>query len=209
MSIRRTEVFDFLRAAAPACALIAIVAGGLWVARALNDESEGDLDKYFLRDVAAVQAMGLQVYWLGTEFTVEDVVFRGPYGFEFGPEVEGAGIEMTYVASLDRSSIDFDLDVLSRDVWNLTKEHVLNPGLPGVTRETVMVRQQEGQLISVPLGTRPVNTLWLVLDLGDVVVLATAGAGGAVSPGGPDYNPFINNPDLLIQVMEDLRPYPQ
>jgi len=190
------------------CALIAIVAGGLWVVRALNDESEGDLDKYFLRDVAKVEAMGLPVYWLGTEFTVDDLVFRGPYGADFGNEVEG-GMNMHYLASIDGGNTGLDLTVYSRDAWAATAEKVLNPGLPGVTRKTVTVSGQDAQVVSVPLGTRPVNTLWLVLDLGDVVVLATAGAGGAVSPGGPDYNPFINNPDLLVQVMEDLRLYPQ
>jgi hypothetical protein len=208
MSRHNLHAFAWLKAAAPLFALTVLAGAALSTSCDPDEQSDG-LDKYFLRDVAAVQAMGLNVYWLGTEFTVDGVVFRGPYGFEFGPEVEGAGIEMTYVASLDGGNIDFDLDVLSRDVWDLTKEDVLNPGLPGVTRETVSVGEREGQLISVPLGTRPVNTLWLVLDLGDVVVLATAGAGGPVYPGGPDYNPFINNPDLLIQAMQDLRPYPE
>jgi hypothetical protein len=169
-----------------------------------DGQSEGDLDEYFLRDVATVEAMGLPVYWLGREFTVDGLVFRGPYGFEYGPEVEGAGIEMTYQAPLDGGNVVFDLNVFSRDVWELTKERVLNPGLPGVTRDTVTVAGREAQLISVPLGTRPVNTLWLVLDLGDVVVLATAGAGAPDEPP----NPLIN-PDNLTALMEDLRPYPE
>ena len=191
------------------CALIAIVAAVACIGRGGDDQSEGDLDEYFLRDVATVEAMGLPVYWLGTEFTVDGLVFRGPYGAEFGAEVEGGGIRAAYLAPLDGGNVAFRVTTYTRDAWELTKERVLNPGLPGVTRETVTVAGREAQLISVPLGTRPVNTLWLVLDLGDVVVLATAGAGGAVYPGGPDYNPFINNPDLLIQVMEDLRPYPE
>lgn len=198
----------WLKLSASVALLIAVVAVVFYVNRA-GDDGEGDLDEYFLRDVATVEAMGLPVYWLGTEFTVDGLVFRGPYGFEYGPEVEGVGIEMTYQASLDGGNVVFDLNVFSRDVWELTKERVLNPGLPGVTRNSVTVAGREAQLISVPLGTRPVNTLWLLLDLGDVVVLATALAGGAVYPGGPDSNPFINNPDLLIQVMEDLRLYPE
>jgi hypothetical protein len=78
-----------------------------------------------------------------------------------------------------------------------------------VTRRTVSVGGREGELLFLPLGTRPLNILRLVLDLGDVVVVAQTHAGGPVYPGGPDYTPFINNPDLLIQVMEDLRPYPE
>jgi hypothetical protein len=192
------------KAIASLCALIAIVAGVACIGLSGDGQSEGDLDEYFLRDVATVEAMGLPVYWLGTEFTVDGLVFRGPYGFEYGPEVEGVGIEMTYQASLDGGNVVFDLNVFSRDVWELTKERVLNPGLPGVTRDTVTVAGREAQLIAVPLGTRPVNTLWLVLDLGDVVVLATAGAGAPDEPP----NPLIN-PANLIALMEDLRPYPQ
>ena len=197
------------KAVASLCALIAIVAGVACIGCGSDGQSEGDLDEYFLRDVATVEAMGLPVYWLGTEFTIDGLVFRGPYGAEFGAEVEGGGIRAGYLAPLDGGNVAFRVTSYTRDAWELTKERVLNPGLPGVTRETATVAGREAELISVPLGTRPVNTLWLVLDLGDVVVLATAGAGGAVYPGGPDYNPFINNPDLLIQVMEDLRPYPE
>jgi len=43
--------------------------------------------------------MGLPVYWLGTEFTVEGLVFRGPHGAEFGGEVE-QGMGMSYLANL-------------------------------------------------------------------------------------------------------------
>jgi len=68
-----------------------IVAGGvaLWTSCDLGDESEDGLDKYFLRDVAAMEDLGLPVYWLGTEFTVDGHVFHGPYVSEFGAEVEG------------------------------------------------------------------------------------------------------------------------
>jgi len=165
---------------------------------------------YFLRDVETMQAIGLPVYWLGSDFTVDGLVFRGPYGAEFGAEVEG-GIQLTYLAPLQvGGNTSLDLIVRSRDAWTRAEHQVRDPGLPGVTRRTVTVGSREAELIFVPLGTRPVNTLWLVLDLGDAVVLAQALAGGAMYPGGPDYNPFINNPDLLVQVIEEnLRPYPE
>ena len=40
-------------------------------------------------------------------------------------------------------------------------------------------------------------------------MVAGTNSGGPMYPGGPDYNPFINNPDLLVALMEDLRPYPE
>ena len=78
-----------LKVAASVCALIGIVAAVACIGRGGDDKSEGDLDEYFLRDVATVEAMGLPVYWLGREFTVDGLVFRGPYGVRFGGEVEG------------------------------------------------------------------------------------------------------------------------
>ena len=114
---------------------------------------------------------------------------------------------MSYLLEGGNSSLD--LTVYGRDAWEPVEDRVMNPRLPGVTRQTVSVGGREGELLFLPLDTRPLNVLRLILDFGDVVVVASAHAGGAVYPGGPDYNPFINNPDLLIQVMEDLRPYPQ
>ena len=185
-----------------------VAAAALWTSCDPEEQPQEGLDKYFLRDAAAMQATGLPVYWLGTEFTVEGLVFRGPYGAEFGGEVE-QGIGMSYLAPVDGGNTGLGLTVRSRDAWARLEERVRNPGLPGVTRRMVTVGDREAELISIPLDTRPVNTLRLILELDEVVVVASALAGGAVYPGGPDYDPFINNPDLLVQVMQNLRPYPE
>jgi len=190
-------------------ALAAVVAAVLWVNRSLNDDPEDEFYGYFLRDVATVEAMGLPVYWLGTEFAVDNLVFRGPYGAEFGAEVEGGGVDMDYLASVDGGNTGLRLTTYSREAWELVADRMMKQGLPGVTRRTVSVQGRDGELILQSAGARPLNAIWLVLDLRDVVVVAGANSGGAVSPGGPDYNPFINNPDLLVQVMENLRPYPE
>ena len=205
--MRRIRALDLLKLAASVCALIVVVAGFVWISRALNNESEGDLDKYFLRDVATVEAIGLPVYWLGTEFTVDGLLFRGPYVAEFGDEVEGGGIRMSYV--LEGGNTPAYLTVYSRDAWEMVEDRTMNPRTPGASQRTVSVLGKDAEMFSAPGGTRPLNALWLIVDLSDVVVVADTNSGGAVRPGGPDYNPFINNPDLLVQVMEDLRPYPQ
>jgi hypothetical protein len=186
-------------------------ATALWIGCDSDNDSEAALDKYFLRDVAAVQAMGLQVYWLGTEFTVGDSVFHGPYGFEYGPEVEGAGIEMTYVTLLrGGGQVPLDLFVYSKDIWDSVKDRMMDSDLPGVSRRAVSVQGRGGELILQAAGARPLNAIWLVLDLGDVVVVGqTNSVIGATPTAGSDLNPIINNPDLLIQVMQDLRPYPE
>jgi hypothetical protein len=207
MSTHNIGTFDLLKPAASVCVLIAIVAGVAWISCGGDDDSEGDLDEYFLRDVATVEAMGLPVYWLGREFTVDGLVFRGPHVAEFGAEVEGGGIRMSYV--LVGGNTPAYLTIYSRDAWELVKDRMMNPRLPGVTRRTVSVQDRDGELILQSAGARPLNAIWLILDLSVVVGVADTNSGGAIYPGGPDYNPFINNPDLLIQVMEDLRPYPE
>lgn len=187
--------------------MVIIVASALWISCDSGSDSEGGLDKYFLRDVAAVQAMGLPVYWPGTEFTVDGHVFRGPYVAEFGDEVEAGGVRMSYV--LEGGNTPVYLTTYSRAAWEMVKDRLTNPRTPGTDRRTVSVLGRDAEMFSAPGGTRPLNALWLILDLGDVVAVADTNSGGRISPGGPDYNPFINNPDLLVQVMQDLRPYPE
>jgi hypothetical protein len=206
MSRHNFHAFAWLRSAAPLGALIALVAV-LWIGCDSGDHSEEGLDKYFLRDVEAMEELGLPVYWLGTEFTVDGQVFRGPYVAEFGDEVKGGGIRMSYI--LEGGNTPAYLTTYSRTAWELVKDRMTNPRTAGTTSRAVSVLGESAVMFSAPGGTRPLNALWLILDLSDVVVVADTNAGGAVSPGGLDYNPFINNPDLLVQVMEDLRPYPE
>ena len=184
-----------------------------------SDESADDpFYGYFLRDQKAMQDTGLPVYWLGRGFTAGGLAFQGPYGAEFGGEVEGGGVFMGYVSWLDGTpfegtNIGLEITVYSPDAWQLVEDRILNPRVLStegeVTRRTVTVKGHQAEVLSVPQVSRPVGYLRLVLDLDEVVVVATARAGGPISPGGPDYSIFINNPDLLIQVMQGLRPYPE
>jgi hypothetical protein len=166
---------------------------------------------FFQRDAKIMEGMGLPVYWLGREFTAGGVTYRGPYAPEFGGEVERGGLFMGYKPS---GGTTFEITVYSPAAWESAKDRILNPRTltteGEVMRRTVTVKGRQAELLSVPQGTRPVGYLRLVLDLDQVVVAATARAFGAVSPGGPDRTVFINNPDLLVQVIdENLRPYPE
>jgi len=76
-------------------------------------------------------------------------------------------------------------------------------------RLAVSVGDRSATMVIQTSLTRPVNAVWLVLEFDDVVVMADAHSGGSASPGGPDDSPFVNDPDLLVRVMEDLRPYPE
>jgi hypothetical protein len=206
--------FDLPKAVVSLYALIAIVAGGLLVLSAAgcqDEEQTGpDLDPAFLTPVAAAEEAGLTVYWLGPSFEAGGVLFSTREA-AFPEGIMGVplqSLEVSYSSGYESGGV-LELDLLSRTDWDQVKDKVMNPPLRGVTRRTVSVGGREGELLFLPLGTRPLNILRLILDLNDVVVIATAHAGGAVYPGGPDYDPFINNPDLLIALMEDLRPYPE
>jgi hypothetical protein len=113
------------------------------------------------------------------------------------------------VSAGDGPSTVLEITIYSPAAWEGVERRVLTPETPGASHRSVSVLGKQAELYSAPGGTRPLNALWLVLDLGDVIVLAQANSGGPITPGGPDYSPFINNPDLLVQVMQDLRPYPQ
>jgi hypothetical protein len=181
-----------------------------------DNEASGDLDENFIRAAATVEAMGLPVYWLGREFTAGDMRFGGPYVASFGAEVEGGGVSADYLSWAEGErepyeglNVDLQLTTYSRDAWARVEDRMMNPRAPGVTRRDVLVAGHDGALLLETSVTRPLNALWLILDLGDAVVVADAHSGGPVTPSGPDHSPFINNPDLLVQVMEDLRPYPK
>jgi hypothetical protein len=182
------------------------------VKRGDDDESDQRFYGYFLRDAKAMEEMGLPVYWLGREFTATPggITFRGPYGVEFGGEVQGGGIYMEYVSEAKDPGLE--ITIYSPSAWELAKDRILNPRLMSnegeVTRRTVTVKGRQAELISVPSFNRPVNAITLILELDPVVVVAVAASGGQ-GPDGTDYNLFVKNPDLLVQVMEDLRPYPQ
>jgi hypothetical protein len=165
---------------------------------------------FFQRDAKVMQDMRLPVYWLGREFTAGGVTYRGPYAPEFGGDVEDGRLWMGYEPT---SGTTLEIAVYSPAAWQLARDRILNPQTLStegkVTRRTVTVKGRQAQMLAVPQVTRPVGYLRLVLDLDQVVVTTTASALGPVSPGGPDRTVFINNPDLLVQVMQDLRPYPE
>jgi hypothetical protein len=175
-----------------------------------GDEDDRGVDPDFLGAVATAQALDYPVYWLGRQFTVDGLAFEGPDVVDFATERDEGKVAMTYVAP----SASLRLSAYSPNAWALVKDRVTDPEIPGerrpVTRRAVSVKARQAELLSLPPATREVNQLWLILDMGDGVVVAVAPSGGPAYPGGPDYSPFINNPNLLVQVIEEnLRPYPE
>jgi len=216
VSMGNTRVLSWLKLGAAVIALVAVVVGVVWISRSLNDDPEEEFYGYFLRDAKAMQDMGLPVYWLGRGFTAGALEFEGPYTPEFGGEVEGGGIFMGYSHWFggtpgQGTNTGLEITAYSPDAWKLVKDRILNPRLMSnegkVTRRTVTVKGRQAELISVPSANRPLSALSLILDLDAVVVVGAAGS--VRSAEGTESNIFISNPDLLVQVMQDLRPYPE
>jgi hypothetical protein len=196
--------------AAAMLALVVVVTASVWISRSLNDNPEEEAYGYFLRDVAAAQAAGVPVYWLGPSSPAGGVVFRireakFPEGFAGVPL---QGLKLRYSSQPEPAGY-LDLQLFFRSDWAQVKDRAINAHTPGTTHRSVSVAGRGADLFLQAAGARPLNALWLIVDLSDVVLVSHTNSGGAVTPGGPDYNPFINNPDLLVQVMQDLRPYPE
>jgi hypothetical protein len=194
-------------------ALIAVLLVlSLWQAGCQDDQQTGpDLDAAFLTPVAAAQEAGLSVYWLGPSFEAGGVLFSTREA-KFPEGIAGVPLQglLARYSSQPEAAGFLDLQLLSRSDWDQVMEKVMNPSLPGVTRRAVTVGDREGELLFLPLDTRPLNILRLVLDLGDVVVVAQArSVTASAAAGGGELSPFIKDPDLFVQVMQDLRPYPE
>jgi hypothetical protein len=211
MSIPSIHGLSLLRLLVPIAALVVTLPAISCVGLGHNDDVNERFYGYFLRDAKAMQEMGLPVYWLGRQFTATPggLTFRGPYGAEFGGEVEGGGVSVEYITEGPNR---LDITIYSPHAWELAKDRILNPQLMSnegeVTRRTVTVKGRQAELISVPSANRPVNALSLILELDTVVVLGEAHS-LLSADGASELNIFINNPDLLVQVMQDLRPYPE
>ena len=168
----------------------------------------------FLIPIAEAQEAGVKVYWLGEQFQAGSLTFRVGGANEFIDRSEGPGLEFSYSGDTGRGHVSFRLESYSAQGVGTTpplggaavlRERAL--AARGTTLQSVRVGNWDGDLFSIPSATRPVNHLWLFVDLGDTIVVGQAGSGGPGIPG-EDANPLIQA-DLLIDLMAQLRPYPE
>ena len=161
----------------------------------------------FLTPVAQAEDAGVRLYWLGEQFEAGSLSFGVSSATEFIDLREGPGLEISYIADVEGGHVGFDVESYSGRQGGaaIIRERAL--AARGTTSRDVRVGNWSGELFSIPAGTRPVNNLWLFVDLGDTIVVGQAGSGGPGIPG-DDPNPLIQA-DLLIDLMAQLRPYPE
>ena len=194
--------------------LLTFMAVGCGLSPESDDSRDPLSNPEFLTPVAEAEDAGVGVYWLGTQFQAGSLSFKVAGAAEFIDRPEGAGLEISYSADIGRGNVAFDVESYSAQRGGatpplggaeVTRERAL--AVSGATSEDVRVGNWEGELLSLPSATRPVNQLVLFVDLGNTIVVGRPFSGGPGIPG-EDLNPLIQA-DLLIEVMEQLRPYPE
>jgi hypothetical protein len=169
-------------------------------------------DQDFQVTLQKVQEAGLTPYWLGDRLTAGTTPFEvqpqpeilAVSGKPYGIELVYRGAESATGPFFLTSSVGAGGDASSglEDV----RRRALD--VPGTKHEIVRVGEWDAELFSLPSAPRPVNQLKLIVEIGDVDIIARAYAGGSGIPG-QDPNPLIDK-DLLISVLaEHLRPYPE
>jgi hypothetical protein len=161
----------------------------------------------FANEIRAAQASGIRAYWLGPQFTAEGLTYQVSdvrhkadlYGF-------GEELLIEYGAESPAGSLHLPLSIQTKEDWAswaaqraaaLRGYGQLAPDMPP-WHALLYVKQ----LVPNEQQVR------LVVDTGDTVVSALASP--TINADGRQINPFSDNPDLLVQVIEDnLRPYPE
>ena len=161
----------------------------------------------FLTPVASAQALGVRPYWLGERFKAGTLLFEIAAISRLIDRGSGVGLQLTYSAELGKGSVAMDLEVYPKQNGGAEAARDLARTAPDSTSRRVKVGRWRGELFSLPLATRPVNQLWLFVDVGETIVVARALSGGPGIPG-QDVNPLIDS-ERLVWAMQNLRPYPE
>lgn len=191
---------------AATCLSLAATACGLLLA---DQEQTGDPLEYaeFQTPVAEAQAIGIMPYWLGERFKAGSLVFQIAGASRLIDRGTGKGLEIEYSTELGRGSVGLNLEMYPKAAGGARAALQAAKGAAGATPRGSKVGHWDAEFVTLPLGNRPVNQLWLFVDVGEMIVIGNAPSVESGIPG-QDPNPLIeaNN---LIWAMEQLRPYPE
>ncbi|MEX1254225.1 MAG: hypothetical protein WEE64_07780 [Dehalococcoidia bacterium] len=156
------------------------------------------------------QNAGVSVYWLGPEFDAGGLHFAVYPEADFTDDTDSRhpGLSLDYFARTAEGSVRSGLEMYSKagNGPQIMLERAL--AVDGALADEVQVGGWPAQLVTLPSPSRPVNKLYLFVDVGDTVAIVQAASGETGVPGA-DPNPLIDK-DLLIQVVaESLQPIPE
>lgn len=157
----------------------------------------------FLTPIANARDAELVPYWLGEQFRTGNKEFTVNAETVFdAAEQGGPGLFLSYGGA--GTLIVQTFDEAASNLVSL-REQVEAEAELNLAR--VMVGPWEGRLYSLPAGDRPVNQLFIFLDVNGTPVVVTSQArdSGVL---GQDSNPLLDH-EVLINALGQLRPYPQ
>jgi len=168
---------------------------------ARNGSDVGDLPPELTTPVAGAQEAGLRAYWVGPEFEAGGRTFHATGG-RFEDHEEPSFVNVYYQSpSEGGGSVGFWITFYPPEQWESAKARVL-PRSTDVTRQSIIVHGWSAQLFSIPVG-RWTNQL-VIVDAPDGIIVTR---GNASISNFRQVNP-LNDPDVLLAVLENLRPYP-
>ncbi|MDZ4278985.1 MAG: hypothetical protein U1B78_07585 [Dehalococcoidia bacterium] len=198
------------RAVCLAVALMGLLPGTLAVSCGSDngDETVNDsaVATEFENAVEKAQGSGLRPYWLGQQFQIVGSTLQVSSKASFyGPKQPALNI--TYlVTGGEGGPVNVFTYSKAQGGWELVLEQARrNPDT--VIQETA-IQSWPAELWLVPTASRPVNAAVFVIDLDDMVVLATAKSASTGVPD-EDVNPLIDSEVLRTVLEEHLRPYPE
>jgi hypothetical protein len=172
---------------------------------------ELDPERYKTPVAQAVEA-GLRPYWLGPAFELGGLSFNSVEA-EFPEGAAGQridGVEIRYAAIVDYARKgSLDLSTFRKSDWAMAEGALRSPqGIAGDSNDA-RIQGREAEIITLSTATRPLNRIYVIMDLGDQVLLVQTASRSTGGRGGiPDVNPLLDQATLL-SVLENLRPYPE
>ncbi len=166
-------------------------------------------DEHFANNFRTAEAkakdLGYTLYWLGPQFTVSDVVSKGPFVHDLRPDDVPGIVEVQYSRDgpLSTTTRDAELTLLeiSPTEWQRVKDSAYTPG-----GTSVLVAGKQSQFYSLPDPNTKITTLRVVVDFGPTVLVAEATS--LLSAGKVDLN-LLTDEQTFLSVLQNLRPYPQ
>jgi hypothetical protein len=143
---------------------------------------------------------------LGREFDAGSYTFSGPSVADFG-DVTNGSLTLTYNAQDANGGFGLTIVLFSRTAWAAAQSAGLGRIPRNARTENVTVAGHPATLVVIPAGAGDAHALQLQLETGDTVI--RAGIAVTVPPGGgPDPNP-LSDEQTFLNVLQNLRPYPQ
>jgi hypothetical protein len=159
--------------------------------------------------IAKARSNGLTVYWIGEAYAVGGRHFRR-LAAKYPEGIAGAPIsslELVYLSDDENELYGLEIKSISSSEWRRVESEVREPrNVPNVRRAQYQVAGRPAEMIWAPSPNGEPSGRVLIVEFDDSVVVASVSA--ETSLDGSPTNPLID-PQLFVQYMQMIRPYPE